>query len=223
MASTSQLDQRKRRRLLTLELADAVKPFGFSHCGDSYFSRERNDLVDAFFFQFTRTNFRFCIAYGIDGPKLLPEIRENSVLGLDSGNPSLLISCWLADQEDFGCKYEDHIKNSGIKVKGRFQKEAIPWFNRFQTAEDIITEYHRKEIRSDAPVTTDAPHLVLRWTIYGLMLYNIGRSNEARPWLDCAYKQWSNTTKPTEHETEWCRIIASTEDGTEQHGERERD
>lgn len=68
MTSNSQLDNRKRRRLLVRELTGAVTPFGFSHQRGPYFVRERNGLVDAFFFQLTRTNNQFVIAYGVDAP-----------------------------------------------------------------------------------------------------------------------------------------------------------
>ena len=209
------MNQNKRRRLLIQELSKVTGRFGFTHHSGAYFSRKRNDVVDAFFFQFTRSNFRFYLTYVTDAPTLLPQhLRDNATLGLDSNTPSFAISQRLDECTDFGCKYEEHIHNSCVKIADGFETQTIPWFERFQTPNDIIVEYHHREIRSETPTKSDSARMVLRWTVYGLMLHNIGRSSDARTWLECARVQWASSEKQTEQETEWIRIIDSTGIGT---------
>lgn len=209
-----QLTQAKRRRLLTRSLDDAVSQFGFRHHAGPYFSRERNALLDAFFYQFSRSNFRFKLKYGVGAPESLKQIRENATLNLDSRNPSLTISPHVIEQHDFGCKYEEHILSSTDKIAEFFSATVLPWLDRFQTSDDVIAEYHRLHIGTARPDETDAAQKVLRWTVYGLMLYNCGNRHDSVPWLEAALQQWSSQIKPTADEQEWVRIIASTGVGT---------
>ena len=208
------LPQYKRRRLVTRVLGDAVSQFGFCHHAGAYFSRPRGPLLDAFFFQFSRSNFRFSITCGIDAPNLLLQIRGNAALGLESKYPSLTISRQITESDEFGCKYEDHIRNSAAKITTIFSTDVIPWLDNFHSSGDILAAYHRLEIGTDCPVESDAARKVVRWTIYGLMLYNNGRSSEAEPWLNCALQQWTASQKSADHEIEWARIIRSTGVGT---------
>ncbi len=204
------IDTRKRRRILIQQLSKVVEPFCFRPCGGSYFGRERDQIVDAFFFQLSRSNYRFHIVYGVDTPALSTQIKSSEVLGLNSGYPSLTISRYLGDRGDFGCKYEEHIKTNALKVADCFASEALTWFDRFQTPNDIIATYHKTEIQSDLPIATDAPRKVLHWTIYGLMLFNSGRRVEAKSWLTSAFDHWSSRKRLTKTDKEWIRIINST-------------
>ena len=212
MSRPSQLTAAKRRRLLTRALLSAVKPLGFSHHAGPYFSRSRGDIVDAFFFQISRSQFRFCIAYGVSVPSLLPQIYESEILNPEPQFPSLTLSRWLNRQEDFGCKYEDHIHNSEMKVRDRFESEAEPWFTTFKTPHDISREYHRTEVRTKTPVRSEADRSVVRWTVYGLMLHNLGKTNAAHEWLDAAGDAWSN--RNSKNSAEWLRIISTVVQGS---------
>ena len=208
------LTQNKRRRQLTKAIGDAVSQFTFCHHAGAYFSRPRGALLDAFFFQFSRSNFRFSLTCGIDAPDLLPQIRGNATLGLESKTPSLTISRQIAEPDEFGCKYEEHIRNSAAKITPIFSNDVIPWLDNFQHSDDVLAAYHRQEIGTDCPIESDAARKVVRWTVYGLMLYNSGRSSDAEPWLSCSLQQWTVSQKPSVHELEWARIIRSTGVGT---------
>jgi hypothetical protein len=209
-----QLTQAKRRRLLTRSLEDAVSQFGFRYHAGSYFSRERNLIVDAFSYQFSRSNFRFNVIYGVSAPDSLKQIRDNAILNLDSKYPALTISPLVDEQNEFGCKYEEHILSAADKIAGFFSATVVPWLHRFQTPDDIIAEYHRVHIGTERPDATDAPQKVLRWTVYGLMIYNSGKRHDSVHWLEAALQHWSSRTKPTAEEQEWVRIITSTGVGT---------
>ena len=209
-----QLTQAKRRRQLTRSLDDVASPFGFHHHAGPYFSRTRDALVDAFFFQFSRSNFRFSIAYGVDAPALLKQLQGNSLLNLDSKYPNLTISPHVIDGNEFGCKYEEHILSSSEKIDEYFSTTVVPWLDRFQTADDVIAEYHRLNIGTEDPIATDAARMVLRWTVYGLMLYNHGHQRDSVSWLEAALQQWSSSRKPTDNEQEWARILTSIGIGT---------
>ena len=208
------LTQPKRQRLLTRSLDDVVSQFGFHHHAGPYFSRTRNALVDAFFFQFTRSNFRFSITYGVGSPALLKQLQNNTTLNLDSKYPDLTISPHVIDGNEFGCKYEEHILNSTNKIDDFFSTIVLPWLDRYQTTDDVIAEYHQRHIRTERPVGTEATRLVLRWTVYGLMLYNHGQRHDSVSWLEAALQQWSSNSKPTDNEKEWVRILNSIGIGT---------
>jgi hypothetical protein len=118
----------KVKRAILRVLEDGVRHHGFSQFQKTaYFVRDRGGLRDAFFFQKMRSN-AICIAYGMS---IVPEEGEwQPGLHRDAYN-------WLNGQEFYRCKYVDHVERSIGRAIADFEKEALQWFERYQTLDDL--------------------------------------------------------------------------------------
>lgn len=202
------IDNRKRRRLIVATLTEALKPLEFRHHHGDYFSRPRGPLLDAFFYQFSRSNGRFTITYGIDAPDILGTLRR--MFDVDSRTPSLWVSRSADRLGDYGCRHEDHILNCGDKVRADLESRAIPWFSTITTIEDFVEAYRRYEIGMDAPMSPPPPGVELRWGIFGMMLAEAKDRTNAVRWLDAAANAWTNRSPGTDEQAKWIHIINST-------------
>ena len=116
----------KIRRLVFRLFTEGLAPFGFSPFGATiYFIRDRGPVRDALFIQKMRSN-TLTIAYGVsippkDGP----------------WSPGLLRARWLNKHEFFNVKSEEHARRSVARALRAFQREALPWFERFASVADI--------------------------------------------------------------------------------------
>lgn len=200
------MDQRKRRKLLQEKLSQTCLPQGFKHYSGEYFVRDRGDIQDVFFFQQTRGNGQYYIAYGIDCPQLLSPLRNNDVLKL--GNlPRLLIDNGrLEDGRAYGCKYEDHIDSSAVKVAAALEIEAEAWFSRYNTINEVIEQYRALNIGSESPSENVPPGKIIRWCQYGLMLLEVGNAT-GHQWLKPVLATYKSRPKATEQDKEWVKII----------------
>lgn len=118
----------KVKRAIIHALEEGVRPHGFLQFQKTaYFVRDRGSLRDAFFFQKMRSN-AICIAYGMS---TVPEEGE--------WQPSLHRDAnkWLNDQEFYRCKYVDQVERSIGRVVADFEKEALPWYERYQSLDDL--------------------------------------------------------------------------------------
>lgn len=206
----TQIDQRKRRRLLSKILGEACAHLGFEHHSSNYFQRVRGSLQDVFFYQQTRTNGQYDITYGIDCPNLLRDLRASDVLS-PSKSPKLLISDVgrLENGRMYGCKYEEHIKSSSEKVSAALTNEAVLWWERFSSETDVIEHYRNKEVRLSEPSDELPPGGIVRWTMYGLLLHDSGKQDQAEIWLHRSLQAWLERDKSTTQDKEWVRIIES--------------
>ncbi len=116
----------KIRRLITRNLNEGLTRFGFSQFGSSnYFIRDRGPVRDAMFFQKMRSH-AVTIAYGVS---LVPDG--------DDWSPGLRHARWLSDQQFYVVKYEEHVAPSINRALDAFEREALPYFARFQTTVDV--------------------------------------------------------------------------------------
>jgi hypothetical protein len=168
-------------------LTPLAKSLGFVHHSGSHFVRRRDPLLDVFFFDILRPDLRaFCIYYGVDAPELLQALDER--LGLSIGRPSLRINEALKQQHWYSCWDEQTCLRSAENCASDFNAEAIPWFEKFSTNDDLIKAYFRKEMANSFDQhDVRSPGAAMRWAIYGFMLLNAGRKNEAKGWLQRAY------------------------------------
>ena len=87
--------------------------------------------------------------------------------------------------------------------------EAIPWFESHLSETDVVESYRKSEIRLLEPSQDIPPGKILRWTMYGLLLHDIGEPSKASVWLERALLKWKLINKPTAQDKEWVRIIES--------------
>jgi hypothetical protein len=74
-----------------------------------------------------------------------------------------------------------------------FEAWALPWYERFKTVDDAVTEFYKNRIedlpenrpRGAGPSSPD-PH---GWAMYGWMLEKLDRKQEASEWLRRAYNE----------------------------------
>ena len=206
------MDQRKRKRLIEKWLGESCESLYFKYSGSDYFIRNRENLQDVFFYQQSRTKGQFYITYGIDCPKILNDLRGNEPLCLPE-TPKLLITKDFSGRLNQGipyvCKHEDHIEKSALKVCEDLKTEAIPWFESHLSETDVVESYRKSEIRLLEPSQDIPPGKILRWTMYGLLLHDIGEPSKASVWLERALLKWKLINKPTAQDKEWVRIIES--------------
>jgi hypothetical protein len=127
----------KIRRLVVKLLKEGLEPLGFSQFGSTaYFIRDRGPVRDAMFFQKMRSN-AVTVAYGVS---LLP-------VG-EPWSPGLAHARWLDNQAFYNVKYEEHARSSIARAIAAFQREALPWFDRFTNATDVKS-------RAEPGTTTD--------------------------------------------------------------------
>lgn len=207
LTSTS-MDQRKRRKLLQEKLSEASSSLGFTHLIKEYFVRDRGNLRDVFFFQQTRNNTQYYVAYGLDCPSLLPFLRNNGVLVTENLPRLLIDNGRLENSQTYGCKYEEHIESSVLKVVAALLKEGEPWFSCFQSTKDVIEQYRKSNIGLRSPSRDVPAGKIIRWCQYGLMLLEDG--NEAgRKWLKPVLASYKARPRLTKQDEEWVRIVES--------------
>ena len=117
--------QKIRRRIIAC-LSAGLSQHNFAQLqSTAYFVRDRGPIRDALFFQKTRSN-AITFAYGVaENPFERP------------WSPGLKAHRWLADQRFYIVKYEDQVEPSVAKTILDFQAEALPWFARFTTVDDL--------------------------------------------------------------------------------------
>lgn len=206
----TQINQSKRRQLLRKILGEVCADLGFKAHSGAYFTRTRGSLQDVFFYQETRTNGQYDITYGIDCPQLLQDLRASEILS-PSKLPKLLINPGtggrLGNGKSFVCKYEEHIHSSSVKMKSTMLSESVPWWESFTTETEVIEHYRKVEVRANEPSEELHPGAILRWTLYGLLLYDSGNQAIADIWLRRSLQAWMQQDKPTESSKEWIRLI----------------
>ena len=107
-------------------VAECAEPLGFQQLKKStYYYRDRRDIRDIFFFQKMRSN-AVTFAYGV-----------LAVPTDDNWTPGIPNAQWLRSQEFYRCKYVDHVRDSIARAMMDFVSEAIPWFEKFQTVDDL--------------------------------------------------------------------------------------
>jgi hypothetical protein len=118
----------KVRRKIVKVLSDGITPLGFTQFGSSnWFIRDRESVRDALFFQKVRSS-AITIAYGVS---LVPES--------DTWLPGLRHAKWLADQTFYRVKYVEHVEESIGKALKDFEREALPWFEKFRSGTDVCS------------------------------------------------------------------------------------
>ncbi len=107
-------------------IAHHVEPLGFrQHLKTTYFYRDRRGIRDIFFFQKMRSN-AVTFAYG-----------SLAVPTETDWTPGIPNAQWLRGPEFYRCKYVDHVQNSISRAMTDFVAEAIPWFEQFQSVDDL--------------------------------------------------------------------------------------
>ncbi|MEM6654804.1 MAG: hypothetical protein AAF596_03290 [Planctomycetota bacterium] len=203
------MDNRKRRKLIIDAITEAVSDLGFKHHLGEYFSRCRGGLADCFFFQQSRSQFRFEVIYGIDAPSILTRLSQSRVLNPENDKPRLTLAPRISRLGPYGCKHEEHVQNSGRKVKSDLESHAIPWLEQVETVEDLVEAYRVKEIADDKPTGVPAAGRMIKWSIYGMMLVDSGKKTPAIPWLDGAENAWASS-QPSDERSEWLSLIEAT-------------
>jgi hypothetical protein len=116
----------KIRRKIVALLKEGLARHRFLQYGSSaYFIRDRNRVRDAMFFQKMRSN-AITIAYGVS---TVPE---------GEWSPGLCHAKWLADQNFYTVKYVEHVESSIGKALADFEREALPWFEKFRSSADVL-------------------------------------------------------------------------------------
>lgn len=206
------INQRRRRTLLIRGLGEACSKLGFVHQTSAYFTRQRGSLQDVFFFQQTRGNNQFYVAYGVDCPKLLIDLRANDVLS-PAKDPMLLITpvpvSRLEEGRAYGCKYAEHIESSAKKVCQALEKEALPWLESHVSEADVIEKYRLNEVRLSRPSKDMTLGQIVRWTMYGLLLHDSGETRNAVLWLTRVLQEWKRKDRPSGEDNEWVHLIES--------------
>jgi hypothetical protein len=115
----------KIRRKIVKLLTEGLARHGFSqHGSTAYFIRDRGSVRDAMFFQKMRSN-AITIAYGVSS---VPD---------GEWSPGLRHAKWLAQQNFYIVKYVEHVESSIGKVLADFEREALPWFEKFRDGADV--------------------------------------------------------------------------------------
>jgi hypothetical protein len=189
-ASSSGIKKPKRKRSasnsVVAALGPAVRKFGFAHVGDHYFSRARGALSDVFFFDLLHPDKRqFCIYVGIDVPGWLNNLRD---WGKSANRPSLWVSS-SRGQHWYSCFDEQALQKSVLDVVADLEAEALPWFHKCETPSDVAAAYFQKEIATPFPFQDEHIGAPLRWAIYGFMLLECQKAQEAETWLRAAHSR----------------------------------
>lgn len=115
----------KIRRKIVKVLSEGLARHGFSQFGSTgYFIRDRGTVRDAMLFQKMRSN-AVTIAYGVS------EVPDGE------WSPGLRHAKWLAWQNFYVVKYMEHVESSIGKALADFEREALPWFEKFQNSADV--------------------------------------------------------------------------------------
>jgi hypothetical protein len=168
-------------------------------------------LRDIFCYQQTRTNGQFYVYCGIDLPTLLDDVRESEIFSPDK-SPKMLITIntgRLLSGKTFGCKHEEHIDSSAIKVTEALESEAEFWFGSFATELDVIEYYREREIGLIDLNEQFSLGKVTSCSMYALMLYDVGDVDKSIPWLKQSRNTWQNQTQKTTIQQEWIRVISN--------------
>ena len=116
----------KIKNAISKVIASSVEPLGFRQLNKTtYYFRDRCGIRDIFFFQKMRSN-AITIAYGV---LAIPTDED--------WTPGIPNTQWLRRQEFYRCKYVDHVQDSISRAMRDFVTEAIPWFDRFKTVDDL--------------------------------------------------------------------------------------
>jgi hypothetical protein len=75
----------------------------------------------------------------------------------------------------------------------RLEKEALPWFDRFLTLSDVTEEFYDRRVKPNPMKKLADPVLnpsdAFGWAMYGWLLEELGRHDEAKQWLERAYTE----------------------------------
>lgn len=200
------MENRKRRKLIIAAIAKAVEELGFHHHSGEYFIRSRGPLLDSFFFQQSRSQYQLSFTYGIDAPGLLTCLNQNKTLAPDSDKPRLWITPHLGRLGPYGCKHEEHVEKSAGKVRDDLQTIAVPWLDQIASAEDLAEYYRINEVRRAQPTAPPPLHSGLKTGVYGMMLVDTGRNEEAAAWLHNAKAAWQAVPQSVE-KAAWLSLI----------------
>lgn len=186
-------------------IGEVCEDLGFFHEKGNLFCRSRGAIQDAFYFQQTRSNNQYIITYGVNCPGLAADLRSDS--------EGIAITPWppvgLENGRSYGCKYAEHIPSSTKKVRSALESEAVPWFEHFHTEADFVDEYKVRNVPMDEPPAEMNGGQRIRVTIYGMLLYDSGRKDEALPWLNAALKAFKVDANVGDDYKDWPAMIES--------------
>ena len=95
--------------------------------------------------------------------------------------------------EWYGFRNEKQLMEAMDRMFGHFEAWALPWYEQFQGLEDVAREFYRYRIE-DLPekrppgIGPKAPD-PFGWALYGWMLEEIGKKEDAHAWLRRAYDE----------------------------------
>jgi len=92
----------------------------------------------------------------------------------------------------YGFRTSEQLKQAIEKMHGDFLNQAVPWLGQFQGLADVATYFYKKRIEDTSKSIRSygvSPPDPFAWAIYGWMLEELGKREEAISWWQKAYEE----------------------------------
>lgn len=192
------------KRIVAEEVLVRLGNLGFKEYGPGTFGRQQEGYVQGLGVSPDVAMMKFCVRVGF----VLPSLWDKTAFVLGAHTPALEISHRLGQFRNSltGLETWYHFYTEGElracfdRVHDDFLDQALPWFERFATLQDVVDEYYRYRIaplpdgerRSADPFAS---------AMYGWMLQLVGQPVKSREWLMRARDQIAEQIGANGYET----------------------